>query len=211
MSTRDIGEIISALDYSGLESGVGKLLGMSHWYISKAKTELHNLCWEKDGDGIFTKQTSFFSEVGSKQVTWWIRKKEDNILELLDRTKDVLVSLNKLKESVRAVQRNFTFSSYPNLVNQLVEFTNANKLDIEKFYEYTKWLYSKNSLAPSILHQYPVWSGSRISNNLIPTKGNSIEDDVTSVNACIKIVLGLGIKGTLTPNRIIFDDFFGFL
>ena len=189
LSTKSLSQIIDELDFSSLSSGNAVLLGKSHWYISKAESEMYKKSHKKVG--LSTVSTEFDHEVGQNVVRWWVTKKENDLNELYKRTKYTLVFLEKLKNESRSYRQQYSFTSCQNLIDDLKKFTETNSDAIKRFYKYVKWLYEKDVLAPTILQHYPLWSGSIRNDNLLQLTTNSLEETFSTIDTCTKIVLGL--------------------
>jgi hypothetical protein len=179
-----------------LFSGSSLEIGKIHWYIQKANTEMENLQYvkqEKDGfkDVMEEVLTSFGEEVGVDEIHWWVFKKETKMKELLDRTNNVLVSAQKLKEDSLSLKNMVAPKSYEGIVGRIKEFTERDAKEIHALHDYVVWLHSRDILAPIILFTPRVWGTTRLSDRMVQITANSIEEDQQMVERCVEKALGL--------------------
>ena len=185
-----------------LFSGASLGLGRVHWCILKAHNEMYHMMYrieednsEKEDDDSAIKPvkmdvTPFGEEVGQDEIHWWVFKKEDNIDELCEKTRNLLESAQKLKEDSITLETKFVPRSYKELVYVIKEFTDQHAKEIQALHDYVFWLSDKDVLAPKKLFTYRVWGSTRLSDRIIET-AEAIEKDEETVRKCTELALGL--------------------
>ena len=93
-----------------------------HWHILKAENEMYlkkygveEINGEIEDDNFSfepLKLTPFGEEVGHDEIRWWVFKKENNVGELWQKTKDLLEFSQKLKDDSSSLEAKFVPKSY---------------------------------------------------------------------------------------------------
>lgn len=183
------------LEHEILFSGPSWKLGLIHWYILKASTEMHSKCWVKNDDKWSTlRSTEFGDEVGSDEANWWIFKKETELQAFKERTNEALQAAQTLKKASSELKISFYDSkpdSYSQIIKTIKQFTKNYEREIETLHDYVAWLYQKNPLAPTILFNYTVWGSTRMGDRSFTIKENEVKKDSVEVRLCTEIALGL--------------------
>ncbi|HVP92670.1 MAG TPA: RNA-binding domain-containing protein, partial [Acidobacteriota bacterium] len=180
-----------------LFSGPSLELGKAHWFILKAQMEMDRKSYqnEEDDSSLTIKPVSmvvtpFGEELEQDEIYWWIFKKEKNIDELYEKTRDTLNPAQKLKEDSLIFETKFLPSSYIELVNGIKKFTEDHASEIRAIRDYIFWLVGRDILAPKILFAYRVWGSTRLSDRIIKV-GEAIDKDDENLNKCTELALGL--------------------
>ncbi|WOF16027.1 hypothetical protein F1737_04565 [Methanoplanus sp. FWC-SCC4] len=194
-----------------LYSGASLKLGEIHWHILKSEIELDNKaiiqevypkyeqfepkdCNDLDFIKNSFKNESNFTEFGKEvlgdEIHWWIYQKEDDIDELESRTEQALKYLQKIKEDIEKLKNKSVAKNYSELINEIKNFSDEHKKEIEALLDYILWLKEKDIIAPSILFSYKVWGSTNRANRRILVNGE-IEESENDVILCTNIVLGL--------------------
>jgi hypothetical protein len=188
-----------------LFSGASLKIGKIQWYISKADFEMEKLCFTEGNHGQSV-VTAFGQEVND-EIQWWIFKKETDITGLMDRTRIVLKSVQKLKEASLSLKEKFVARSYEELISKIKDFTESYAKEIDDLLDYIVWLNKKDVLAPSILYTYRVWGSTRLSDRYIPIMVSTIDDERPEViRRTTEIALGLFLRDRYT----IFSEYMDF-
>jgi len=193
--------------HEALFSGSSLEIGKIHWCIQKADTEMESRSYirqEKEGfkDIMNDVVTPFGEEVGVDEIHWWVFKKETKMKELLDRTNNVLVSAQKLKEDSVSLKNMVAPESYEGIVGRIKEFTERDAKEIHELCDYVVWLHSKDVLAPIILFTFRVWGSTRLSDRMVQITANSIEEDQQTVKRCVEKALGLRGRFSYTIGEV---------
>jgi len=136
-------------------------------------------------------RTDFGQEVGSDEIDWWVNKRETDPALLQVRTKEALEAARRLK-SEAAKLKGFEPRTYEDLLIRLRTFVEENRAEVAVVYQYARWLYDRDPLAPVILFTYRVWGSTRLSDRMISLNefAASPQDD-QSLAVLALIVLGL--------------------
>jgi len=182
--------------FSGSSCEIGKV----HWYIQRADTEMKRKSFV-NGKDLFEQLelTDFGKEATTDEISWWVSENEAEHEELLERTKNTLAHVQKLKEDSSILKEKFHPESYPDLIAKIKEFTESHKEEIHHLHDYVAWLHNKDVLAPCILFTYRVWGSTELSERRVTITTNDIEMDQKKVNSCTEHALGLrtGFRYTL--------------
>jgi len=184
----------SISEHNKLFSGPSWEMGKTYWHIQKADTEMQRRCYtEIEGKFGNTEriETEFGKEVGTDEIHWWIFKKEKDVGELLKRAERALDAAQKLKKDSLKLKNGYKPTNYLGLIDTLKEFTDNHKKEIHELYEYVRWLYNEDILAPSILFTYRVWGSTRLSDRFVEITADSIDEDSDKVQECTEFALGL--------------------
>jgi len=148
-------------------------LAKIHWYVLKSSSLMDELCCEtvpEPIDGLFTfreyRSTNFGKEVGRDEIDWWINQKEANLDVFVQRSKAALEAAQILKLAATKLKGTDP-DSYEELLTTLMAFTEGHSPQIDTLYDYVRWLYSRDRLAPSILFTYKVWGTTRRSDRTV--------------------------------------------
>jgi predicted amidohydrolase len=184
-------------DHEVLYSGSSLKLGESHWYMLRAKSLLQKVCIRPDfKPGTIYRSNEITTQLGKEvfghEIHWWVYQKENNHDELLLKTQIALNSLQKLKEDADSLKKTFTAESYQKLINNLKEFTESHREQIDIFSEYVLWLAKKDPYAPILLFSFEGWgSTTRINERTLEICNTSIDENREIVKICTDISLGL--------------------
>ncbi|MBP1908312.1 AlbA family DNA-binding domain-containing protein [Methanolobus bombayensis] len=174
-------------------------VGKIHFYLLKADTEMQKRCWVENtsNETCFStpETTTFGDEVESDEIHWWVFKKEQHRDELMNKTTEVLISAQKLKESSDKLKNDFYNKTYQTTIDKIIHFLETNANEIENLYQYVLWLNSKDILAPSMLFNYRVWGSTRLSARTLQIDANDSDEDDEIIKMCIEIALGLYSEG----------------
>jgi hypothetical protein len=141
--------------------------------------------------------TPFGKEVGRDEIDWWINRKEDDIDCFCQRSKSALDAAQTLKEAVVKLKKAEP-DSYEELLTTLRKVAETHSAQIDVLYDYTKWLYDRNKLAPDILFTYKVWGSTRRGDrtiSLTDTAETPEGENPCKLNALTEIALGVSARG----------------
>ena len=201
---------LAAGAHDALFTNAALRLGHIHWHLLKAATEMGNLTTvEEVVEGTrfrTTARTEFGKEVGQDEINWWIVKKETNWPELRERSERALDAVEKLKTQSRELRKKYNPESYEAVVSAYRSFVEECSNDIDTFYDYVKWLYGKDPLAPSILFTYRIWGSTKRGDRWIDLTTETAESESADVvRRLTEIALGLAERGWLTYDRMAFE------
>lgn len=129
------------------------------------------------------------------EIQWWIFKKETNVEELMNRTHNTLISVQKLKEASLSLKEKFVAKSYEELIYKIKDFVESNAKEVDALLDFVICLNKKDVLAPVILFTYRVWGATRLSDRYIPITLSTIDDERPEViRRTTDIALGLRSK-----------------
>lgn len=157
-------------------------LGKMHWYLLRALQEMDKNEYIKKesgpGEPVSQELTPFGLEVGPDEIHWWVFKKEKTIDQLEEKTKKILITTQKLKESSQLLASKLIPKSYKELIEGLSNFSIQNEQEIHDLLEFVKWLNSKSLYAPIVLFSPRAWSTTRRSNKIAEAPETVNEDTI---------------------------------
>jgi hypothetical protein len=170
-------------------------LGEFHWYLLKAARLLiartHTKGVAEGTRFVKLEQTDFGQEVGRDEINWWVFKKEPDLPELQARAKGALDAVQTLKADVVKLKGR-GYKSYEHLLTTLKELVDAHGAQVDELYDFVRWLYERDVLAPSILFAYRVWGSTRVGDRWRDVDADTPDDEVSSTPRLLaEIVLGL--------------------
>ena len=203
--------IIDEINNDVLFVGSSYILGKIHWYLQKADTEMRKKVFvQVDKSRRFDINpillTDFGNDVGFDYIYWWIFKKESNIEELLKRTNDVLIASQILKEDSVLLKQKYVPVDYSDLIRELKDFVEKHKKEIDELYDFVKWIYTKDMLAPCILLTDRGWASSDLGDREVEIVSNTIDEDIEKVKECTEVALGLRIKSIYVFIKVYWDE-----
>jgi len=177
-----------------LYNGPSFLLGKIHHRLLYAKKTMHKLSYEEVEEDEYRFSTpistEFGQEVCSNDIVWWIKRKESNVPELLEKTKKLLEKMDDFKHAVDKINIGKD-EKYENVVGEIKEITNLHADTISKLYQYVEWLHSKDPLAPCILFNYKTWGSSPMNDRTIQIDISKQDPTDRELKACTEIACGL--------------------
>ena len=142
-------------------------LSRFHACIDTADVKIENKTCTKepiDPDGLadFVREelTSFGREVGTDVPRWWVFAREPKVPELWNDTKLTFPAAQKLVRSAERLCRK-PAPAYEHIIQELGEFLQRHKAEIEALLTYANRLSTKHELAPAILFSYAVWGSTK--------------------------------------------------
>lgn len=183
---------------------LGKVLG---YLLGAAQAMEERMYVTHTTNGGFTARdlTEFGEEVGKDEIHWWVYKKEANLEELQARVKQVLQSLQSLKEASRKLEPS-GIKTYGDLVTQLARFVDGHHSPINELYEFVVWLHGKDPLAPSILFSYRVWGSTRRSDRWLELPSPNIDAQSDEVIKTLTLIAcGLALRGGYTRSHVMME------
>ena len=139
-------------------------VGEIHWMLMRSVCAMDRKRWQviKRKIGSTREPTHFGKEVGMDEIHWWVFEREKDVDELFATTKDVLESVQTLKNASTRLNSKEP-KSYEQLLLTLKNFADRHDADIESLHAYIDWLMKRDVMAPGILFTYRVWGSSRMS------------------------------------------------
>ena len=133
-------------------------LGEVLWHLLRAEQLMDEKVRRRVKDGLIERSqlTDFGRQVGNDEIYWWIHNKEDDIEHLRAKTAEALAAVDHLKADSKQL-RGFQPTSYDGLIKAIRQFAEKHAAEIASLHDYTRWLHSRDSLAPCILFTYRVW------------------------------------------------------
>lgn len=181
------------------------LVGIIHDILATAERKIREKSTSIDSDTFVSLETAFGLEVGQDEILWWVEKKEQNLEELLEKTKFVIVHAQKLKKDSEEFKKTHTKEEYDVLIYKIRKFIDEHTSEVSSLRDYVQWLLSKDPLAPSIMFCYPGWGSSRIDDRRLGTEGRKIVDEDSKIKKCAEIALGFGIQVGYTLGIVYWD------
>jgi hypothetical protein len=179
-------------------------LGQLHWYLLRCSKLMDSLCYEiveKPSESPVKVKSSRLTPIGEvvgrDEIDWWINAKEDDLDDFCQRSKNALDAAQALKEAVVKL-KGMEPASYEELLTTLRGFAEMHSAQIDVIYDYARWLYGRNKVAPHILFTYKVWGSTRRADRMLSLTDAAEtpeEESPEIVSKLMEIVLGVS-----TPN-----------
>jgi|SRR5579864_1228386 len=175
------------------------MLGEIHLRLLRSANQMDALRWvvvKKSGRFSSRDLTDFGQEIGMDEIHWWVFKKEKSVIELREKTEEILNSADLLKEGALKL-RNKSPQSYEHLLTMLKDFAEQHLREIEALKGYVSWLEARDPMAPRILFTYRVWGSTRMSDRQIKTTSQAslrLERNLLRISA--EIALGVRMDGS---------------
>ena len=184
-----------ALSPSGAEAMTRKLLtpetmilGKLLWFLLRANSKMTDLTVRRipiasNSIGIQRNEgTEFAQEVGRDEIDWWINRKEIDIPEFAKQVAATLRSAQALKEAALRLKK-LDVETYDEVIAAFQRFAAQHLEQVGVLYEFARWLYERDALAPSILFTYKVWGSTRRGDRMSPLTeiANSPDDETLEV------------------------------
>jgi Schlafen, AlbA_2 len=185
--------------HDALYSPATLMLGEIHLRLLRSANQMDALRWavvKKSGRFSSRDLTDFGQEIGMDEIHWWVFKKEKRVIELREKTEEILNSADLLKEGALKL-RNKSPQSYEHLLTMLKDFAEQYLREIEALKGYVSWLEARDPMAPRILFTYRVWGSTRMSDRQIKTTSQAslrLEPNLLRISA--EIVLGVRMDGS---------------
>lgn len=173
-----------------LFDGSSYLLGKIHYRILYAERTINKLSYKKpEKEFSVPLRTEFGNEVDHDEISWWIKKKESSVPELLKKTKNTLEKIDNLKHASDKIIHGKD-EEYLKVIEAIKDFTNLHADAISILYDYVEWLNSKDSLAPCILFNYRTWNSTPMNDRRITIDISKKEPTEMELKICTETACG---------------------
>jgi len=184
-------------DHNQLNQETVEKLGKIHYALLSADHILDkDTHFYKENENRFDDSlviTKLGEEIGGDEIHWWIYKREVDVIDMLNKSKNALENAQQIKIYSRSLILKNELREYEDIISIINIFLDKNKDNISILYNYVNWLKTKSDITPIMLFSVDIWGSTTISDRYIQQKDMSTYTNI--FNLCGEIVLGLWSRG----------------
>lgn len=178
-----------------------KRLGTIHWIL---------LCSNKKYQDPITEvrknKKSFEDRLYFKFITWWVRKNQEKIRIIKEKTEKIIISVKNMKDNIIKMRSGYLPDSYIDFIESLSFFSDKHSTAINQLYDFVLWLKNQDEVYPAVLFSYQEWGSTRRAQRaLLGIGANSIEPSEEELAKMIEVVYGLRNHRGLTWKNVYLD------